>query len=57
MFQINLVLFVPIRSYINEYLFWILKFQEKVMPNNSVSYSQIPDPLIILRTLMRYMPI
>ena len=57
MFQINLVLFVPIRLYINEYLFWILKFQEKVMPNNSVSYSQIPDPLIILRTLMRYMPI
>ena len=57
MFQINLVLFVPIRSYINEYLFWILKFQEKVMPNNSISYSQIPDPLIILRTLMRYMPI
>ena len=57
MFQINLVLFVPIRLYINEYLFWILKFQEKVMPNNSISYSQIPDPLIILRTLMRYMPI
>ena len=57
MFQINLVLFVPIRLYINEYLFWILKSQEKVMPNNSISYSQIPDPLIILRTLMRYMPI
>ena len=57
MFQINLVLFVPIRLYINEYLFWILKFQEKVMPNDSISYSQIPDPLIILRILMRYMPI